>query len=258
MQPVVFQSPTPAGPDPVDVEAYAYGTVLRTLVELGASTAPRSQQRAIGASEIGHPCQRRHAYRHAGTPPVNQPDPTRSMVGTAVHLVMADIFRRLDAGTGRYLVETPVSYRGVPGTVDLYDRATGTLVDWKTTLGAKVKRLMVDGPPAQYVTQVQLYGAALAAAGESVRHVALAYLPVDTTIRDLWVWRAPADPTLADDAVNRADVFVQQELTGNPAWTDPATVEPRPSRLCPWCPYYQPTTSNLTTACPGNTSRKDT
>lgn len=230
------------GERPFDPEAYALESALRSLVMLGAVTARRAIQTTLGSSEAGHLCDRRIAYKLAGVPSANLRDPLRSFVGVGVHYALAEMFSRLDATSGRFLVERELNYRGIPGTVDLFDRFAKTIIDWKTTTLAKIKRLRHEGPTASYVVQTQLYGAALVAAGEDVRHVALAFLPIDGTLDDLWVWRAPFDQSIADRAVDRI-----VRLAGQ----DPASVPASPDRMCPWCHHYRKGSTDLARACPG-------
>lgn len=236
---------------PPDPEAYALERQLRTIIYMGVFAADeRKRQRAIGASQAGQQCARQLAYRHAGTRPCNVPDPLRALVGTGVHGAFAGLMEAIDAGSGRFLVEHAVRYRGVPGTVDLYDRVDGLVVDWKTTTLAKLKRLRMSGPPSSYVVQLQLYGAALAAAGETVRALALAYVPTDGTLAELWVWRTTPDVRVADAAVDRLNRIVGAELE-SVARIDPSEVEASPSALCKWCPYYLPGVGSSATSCPG-------
>lgn len=236
----MLREPNPVtlpGPDP---EAYALEASLRSLVWLGAATSPRSRQRVVGASELGEPCQRKLAYRLDGTPPVNLPDPLRATVGTGVHAVMADMFRRLDAESGRFLVEIPVRYRGIPGTVDLFDRLTATVIDWKTVLRGKLGKLRVDGPPERYRVQLHTYAAGLMAMGETVRWVALAYMPIDSTLDDMWVWRTAASVAEADTAIDRLNGIHERKLNNVSGVIEPAGVEAKPSVLCGWCDYHRP------------------
>lgn len=238
---------TPTAP-PRDLDAYALEAALRHIIALGAATTARSRQVEIGASEAGDSCERRLAYRAVGAPPVNSADPVAAMVGTGVHSVLADVFTGLDRGSGRYLVETRVSYGGVPGTVDLYDRATRTVIDWKTSTLAKIAQVSKHGPSLRQMRQVQVYGAGLAARGEDVAAVALAFLPIDGKLTDLYVWRAALDPVMAETVVARVRALCNRDLM-DPVRVDPADVKPTPSRLCPWCPWYQPTTVDLSLAC---------
>ena len=195
-------------------------------------------------SEAGRPCDRQLAHRLAGTRPVNLTDPARALVGTGYHHALAEVFARLDGGSGRFEVERRVTYRGVPGTIDLFDRGTATVVDWKTTTASKLKRIRHDGPRVEYVTQVHLYGAALDVAGEDVSWVALAYLPVDGPLTDLWVWRTAYDRATADAAVARVDSLRMVD--------HPSTVAATPVHLCPWCPYYRARVPASRETCPGS------
>jgi hypothetical protein len=237
-------APLPAaGPvsRPVDPAAEALAEVLAEDIWTGCATAPRSLQQSIGWSQIGLECDRRLLHHLRGTPVVNFPDPLLAVVGTGIHSVLAEYYRRLDAGTGRYLVEQPVLWQGVPGTADLHDRRRRTTVDWKTAPKSKVAHYRSQGPRKAQVVQVMGYGAALAAAGETVDHVALAYVPTDGKLTDLYVWRAPLDVEIAQRAVLRlADVAAQ-----------PLPAVPSPGPLCTWCPFYRPHTTDLLVSCPG-------
>jgi len=144
------------------------------------------------------------------------------------------MFKRLDAGSGRFLVEHFLRYRGIPGTVDLFDRHARTVIDWKTVLKSKLARLRSYGPQASYVIQQHGYGAALAQDGEDVRYVSLAFVPIDGTLDEAWMWRAPFDPGIANKAIDRVNALHELE---------PNLVPKNPSELCKWCPYYQPNTT---------------
>lgn len=225
-----------------DVEAYAYGRVLAELLGLAHSTTGRSVQVALGSSEAGAACDRRIAYRLAGVRPTSLRDPLRTMIGTGFHLVAADAFRHLSEHTGRFLVEHPVVYRDVPGTCDLFDRSTGTVIDWKTTTKDKISHLKSQGPSPTYVVQGMLYAAGLAALGFEVRTVVLAFVPIDGELKDIWCWRSRFDQAIADAAIDRVNTLVGR---------DPASVSARPDRLCGWCDHYQPGSRDLAVGCPG-------
>lgn len=250
LQETEFETPRPPSAPP-DAEAYALESSLRSLIFLGAATSERSQQTAIGASDLGTACDRKLAYQLAHTPPAHITDPLRALVGIGLHSVMADVFRRLDGGSGRFLVERQVRFRGIPGTADLYDRMTHTVVDWKTVFKNKLARLRMDGPPRHYVVQVQTYAAGLHAAGEDVRWCAIAYLPVDGTLDDMWIWRTAFDPTVADNAVTRVNAISELQMTDVTGRIRPSTVEAAPSNLCPWCEHYHKSAVDLDAACPG-------
>lgn len=238
--------PTPPPVSPLEAELAG---ALTEAIWTGAATEPRSQQAALGFSEYADPCARKLAYRMAGTPRVNhRADPLPAMRGTGLHLHLAHMFRRLDAGTGRYLVEHPVAYRGVVGSADLFDRRRATVIDWKTTTLTKLKRLKLSGPAERQQAQVHGYGAGLREAGEDVANVALVWLAIDGSLADTHVWARPLSVLVVDKAISRlADLTQPPEAT-------PAAASP----LCPWCPFYRPgTTSPTSQGCPGPTPTKE-
>lgn len=212
--------------------------------------APRSRQREVGPSELGIGCSRQIAYKLAGTDPVNMTiDPLAAIVGTAMHTWMATTFRSLGP-PGRYLVEHKISFRGVPGTLDLYDRRDRTVIDWKFPRRAKANRMRAGGPPRHYVWQGQTYAAGLVEQGETPERIAVVYIPVDGTLDDAFAFVWPVEPNVAAEAADRLDTVRTQ--WGNDAEGHPGQVPAQPSRLCPWCPFHRPKwAGDLDVACPG-------
>jgi CRISPR/Cas system-associated exonuclease Cas4 (RecB family) len=238
----VLQEPDQPHAKPLDAEAYALQITLASLIQLGATTSRRSRQTTIGISQLGGTCDRELSYRENATCPSNLTDPLRALVGTGLHLALAELFRRLDAGAGRFLVETDVAYRGTPGTLDLLDRFSGTLIDWKSTTKAKITQIRYHGPPGSYIIQLQAYAAALVTQGETVRKVALVYLPVDSTLEDIYVWLSTYEQQAADTAIEK---LAQMRLKA------PHEVQATPSALCAYCAYHNPQSTELDHACPG-------
>ena len=230
----------------VDVPGLVLAESIRDSIWTAEFSTVRSKQTAVGWSGIGDACARKLSYQLSHTAVTNRPDPLKAMIGTGGHLVMAEHYRRLDAGSGRYAIEQTLSYRGVPGTADLLDRRRAVVIDWKFKPAAKIKRLLREGVAKLspgYVVQAHGYGAALRTAGETVSAVALALIPTDGTLADIAVWQAPLDVSVADAAVDRLDA-----LRG----FSPSQIPPRPGPLCPWCPFYRPGyTGDRDQACPG-------
>jgi hypothetical protein len=238
----VAEVPTPA----LDPIGLVLADHLRELIYTGATTSERSMQQEVGVSEVGSECERQLAYKIAGTAPVHlDENPMPSIIGTGFHLHVQRMIEKLDRR--RYLVETPVNYKGIPGTVDLYDRRRRTVIDWKSTGKSKLRRLQADGPPMRAQVQIQIYGAALKALGEDPARLALAYVPRDGSLDDLWVWSTTPDQELVDRWINRFESITESVVAGTPAGNFHAL----PGPLCNYCPFYLPTSTDLSRGCPG-------
>ena len=245
--PATLGSPPPdPGVDKPSMEPQAsiLATSLVSHIEHGMATAPRSRQVNIGASELGMGlnCPRQLAYRMHNQPKVNWTDSCRLLVGVGMHLALGEIFERMAAESGRWLVEHRVTYRGVAGSLDLYDKATATIIDWKSTSKARLASYTKQGPPRHYLTQLAIYAAGLRQQGYLVSRVGLAFIPYDGAIAGLWVWLGEPDRRMADDAVEFAQRMANE---------DPAQVEAVPGRYCGFCDYYLPTSTDLAIGCPG-------
>lgn len=234
------------GGDPI---ATILAEQLIDQIWMAEATSRRSTQGHIGPSELGTTCDRQLAYRLAGTRKVNHPDPLRVIFGSGLHAALQEMFARIDGGADRFLIEHPVAYRGVSGTVDLYDSRRQAVIDWKSTTKGKLRDIRRRGPNEKYKIQAHTYGAALAAAGYPVRAVALAFVPLDGELADIHVWTAPLDVATADAAVDRLD---RLRAANRPPEDTPAD----PSRLCPWCSHYRPDSTDLAIGCPGPSPTK--
>lgn len=248
-----FATPTPVPVEAIEVPVgnpieQGLAMWLREEIWSGAATQGRSLQRVAGMSEIGTDCERQLAYKAMGITPANfQNDPMPSLVGTGLHHVLADIFTRADGGTGRWLIEQPVTYRGIPGSADAYDRRQRLLIDWKSTSKGKLRSVRKDGPPMRYIVQTQLYGQALREFGEDPQTLALVYLARDGALSDLHVWTTTPNQSIADEWVDRYEQ-IKVALTLHNSVED---VPAKPSRLCAWCDHHAPGATDLSRGCPG-------
>lgn len=247
---ISLEQPVTAATDPISAGLADW---LREMIWQGWATAGRSLQRDVGMSEVGTECERQLAYKIAGTAPFNlDDDPMPSLTGTGIHLVLADYFTKLHAGTGRWLIEHPVTYAregasAIPGTVDAYDRRRKLVIDWKSTAKGKLRNIRAEGPPTRYVVQAQLYAAALRQAGEDPQRVALVYLPRDGKLSELTVWTTVPDPAFLDQWLDRlARIKNTVGLHDNPG-----EVSATPTRLCGWCDWHNPASTDTARACPG-------
>jgi hypothetical protein len=217
-------------------------------IQMGLDSSPRSRQPEVGASQVGQPCLRQLAYKHQGYPRFNYTDPMRLLTGIGIHLALAQIFAdiapapRRGRNGGRFMVEYQVEHYGVPGTLDLYDRGTATLIDWKTTSKKRMNEFAKTGPPVPYVVQAQIYAAGLINAGYPVKRIALAFLPYDGALESMWVWLSTPDPTVANEAIERFHEFRDTDVREVPA---------KPDRYCGYCDFYNPQSKDLRLGCPG-------
>ncbi|MEU0808667.1 hypothetical protein [Streptomyces sp. NPDC005970] len=207
----------------------------------------RSTQTTLGPSDIGTPCDRQLALSLLRVPPVNPGgDGWATFVGTAVHAALADMFQWADAGTGRYAVETPLTYPNayVPkGTGDLLDRTLLMFLDHKVMGRWSLDKLSTKGPMPKYRVQIHTYAYGARLKGEKVDYVAIIGWPREaSTLDDLYVWTERYDPTVAIDALARVERIAQtvKGLTDDGApWHEAVRYLPIADD-CRYCPFYAP------------------
>lgn len=247
----------PASPVIVANKAQTVAEDIRGAVIDAARRAPRSQQTALGPSEIGEACARKLAYKlmhHAESNAGSDPWP--SIVGTAVHAWLADAFLAVNERLGRirYLVEQRVTIRpGLTGTCDLYDADRGMIIDHKVPGTTSMTRTKKDGPSPTYQAQAQLYGYGFAQLGLPVRDVALALYPRGGMLSGLWIWSQPYDENKALQALARHDAILEAAIELDVAQNPEAyTRIPRVTgHACTYCPYWKPG-RDTGDGCPGH------
>jgi hypothetical protein len=251
----VFAAPDKTGREPQTGLAGEIGDMVKAALPMLFAQSARSQQTAVGASEVGTECDRQLAYKVLDWPKVEGcgHDPFPAIVGTAGHAWLAKNFRTLDGmlGGGRFLVEHDVSAGPVPGTVDLYDIRRRAVIDWKFVGVDAMRVAKRDGPKAAYRTQAHLYAYGLEAAGEMPDDVAIVYFSRGGLLSGLHVWTEPYDSLAAIAALERleqvtvAAAFVDSDGRGL------QSIEPTPGDACHWCPYHLPGSEDLAAGCPG-------
>ena len=255
-----------------DIDPDILATELFSIIEEAIAQQPRTLQTSIGPSEIGNPCDRRIGYKLAGTQPVNAIGAVnwKAFVGTAVHEMLADIMARAEIHSfrddttprpARWHVEERVkpglrlNGEDVEGSCDLFDAATGTVWDWKTTTRNKIReQYRPHGVGDQYEIQAQLYGAGWAAQGFDVRTVGVIFLTRDGEFTDRHVWHAPYDPARAATALERVR-GISNAITGLGASMAIPLLDTAPA-YCRFCPYFQGSGSNDSRSCAGNFTDK--
>ncbi len=227
----------------------------------------------MGPSEAGEECTRRLAYKLMDWPATGRdPDPWPAVQGVAVHAWLADAFRAENERLGRerYLVEQRVEPAGaddvtrlglaghtvVPGNLagscDLFDRDTGTVIDWKLTSPERLRQYAASGPGPKYRTQAHLYGSGLKNAGEHVATVSVAFLSRAASL-SMHVWSEPYSSAVADDALRRLasirDALVALDVETSPGRWGLFPTAPGSCRHCPW---LKPGSRYLAAGCPGH------
>lgn len=245
-----------AEPDGLAPDARLLRNELIDIVKWADRNSARSKQLAIGPSELGTECDRRIGYRLAEVLEVNIfVDPWPAIVGTAVHgwleqavLVHQGHFRASD-----WLTETTVQVdQLVMGHSDAYHIPTATVVDYKTAGVDRFKHYVAQGPGAEYITQINLYGRGYRNLGLPVRKVALAFFPRAGRLRDLHMWVERYRPEVADQALERM-YRIAYQLIGMGAYLDWPQITAKPGNLCGFCPWYNPKKQGQAdgTGCPG-------
>jgi hypothetical protein len=246
---------------PANRDEHPLAAELRDVVITADAVRPRTTQVALGASDLGQPCLRRLAYRLMDEPRFNdhQTSTWAAIVGTAVHVSLADAFATANQRLGRirYLVEQRVEIRGdIKGTSDLYDFDRATVIDNKVVGISTLKNCRLNGISDEYRVQVHGYGKGYRKLGLPVEHVAIAFYPRAHDIADLHVWSEPYDETVIDDALDRHDKLVSliDELDVEHHPGHYRLVPATPGRICMYCPWFKagPDTGTGVT-CPGNT-----
>jgi len=242
--------------------------LLDTIAE-AITNHPRSQQVRIGPSEIGVPCARRIGYKLLEQPERPGKPNWKATVGTAIHAWLEDVFDTqnltFDAqhghhGAERWLIETTVHVgdmgdTAITGSADLFDRVTGTVIDWKSVGPTQLKKYKAHGPGAQYETQAHLYGRGMVAAGMTVRNVMIVFLPRNGELADTYIWHAPYDEQVALDALSRlSGIHLTTQALGPQALTSLPTAD----AYCTFCPFYKAGSTDLTEGCPGHPRQQHT
>ena len=200
-------------PAPIDVQAKE----LRWWITDGILNQPRSLQARIGPSELGEPCDHCLAAKLAGWEK-NATAAWLPFIGTGVHAELAAIFEGANhkCGWRRYEVEQRVTVgivrnEEITGSCDLFDRATGTVIDWKIVGKNTLDQVRRNGPSPTYRTQAHLYGQGWVNAGHTVTAVMICFLPRNSpTLEQGIFWGEDHDPAIAAAALERANHIATQ------------------------------------------------
>ena len=225
--------------------ASRYARELREVAVRAQHRSPRSTQRELGPSEIGHICHRLVVGKMAGQPITNHVvDPWPSIVGTAVHAWLATAFERENEINGviRWLTERRVAADPrYPGTADLYDGYELALVDHKVLGPTTMARVQsAAGPAWHYIVQMLIYAAGYRVSGYRVDRVVLAAWPrTESTLDSMYCWELPHVPARDDEILRQVfAITAQRRQVANAVLAGQIRIEqvPRtPGEECYFC-----------------------
>lgn len=219
-----------------------------------ASNRPRSLQVEVGASSIGTSCQRQLGYKLLNTRKQSvEKDPGwMTQIGTAVHTYLENIFSTND----RYLTEQPVEIRYadffIPGTVDLYDKQTNTVIDFKIVGEATLSKAKRKDISTQYQVQVSLYALGLKQAGHRVDNVAILFMPRNKELKDAVMWEQPFDPKIAEAYIQR---YHSTRMLTSQLGVKALETMLTANAPCMWCDWFNPDAATVAEGCKGTTKQ---
>lgn len=221
---------------------------------------PRSQQKAIGPSEVGHPCPRRLASMLLQFPRINPEfDPLPAWLGTAGHakfedaveydneqVALTDETRKHWGRTapegfaGRWLSERRVTVRAdLSGTCDLFDTWTGTVLDLKFPGVDRMRKYKKEGPSPEYRIQAHAYGRGYRNEGFEVNRVGIWFIPRGGMLASSFVWSEPYNDEIVNEMLDKLDniaiVLDEMQIEQHP---ERLSMVPKVAHDCIFCPFH--------------------
>lgn len=221
---------------------------VASIFERHQNGQARSQQRAIGPSEVGHPCERHLGYKLAGIPPSTVEGlKWAALLGTWCHggaeRAVHEENERL--GRERYLVERRAQISDAivdGGNTDVFDLEAMEVIDWKFPGEASSAKSAKEAPQ-EYVVQGMLYGLGWHRMGYTPRTVRIFFLPRwSNKISDAHEWAAEWSEKVALDALSRlANVKAASLMitSGLAYWTE-LQADTTKCMFCPWLRRRRP------------------
>lgn len=244
---------------PMDPFEQSIAMMFKEIFYQYTNRSRRSQQKTLGPSQIGTPCDRRLVMHFLGAPKVNPGgDGWAAWVGTQIHHGLEEMLKWADAGKGRFAVEQRLRFPSelVPGgTADLIDRTLFMIDDHKAQGQWAADKLRTSGPGDLYRTQLHVYGMGARQKGEKIERVALISWPRDkSNLDDLYVWSEPYDPQIARNALQRVEdlkAWADQQMAEGKSVQETAAAASFADD-CRYCPYHMPGAKDLSNgACNG-------
>lgn len=239
-----------------DIHAVAIASELRQIVGDAAANAPRTLQQHLGPSELGVPCDRQIVHKLLALPDTNHvTDPWPSIVGTAVHAWMDEVFRA-QPGQRWHSERRVTPMEGHPGTADLYDAQHQRVIDHKCLGTSTHDKLRTQGPPRHYFVQLLLYALGYIRAGFPVTSIAIAAWPrTGSSLSGLYVWHhviTAADWQLIEQVISETKTRKDYAALVSAGAITIDQVPRNPGDDCYHCPAYRPQSAkDGGPGCPG-------
>jgi hypothetical protein len=245
---------TPSMAAPVFIkDKTGWAEPIKEMVLNYANERPRSIQTALGPSSAGNPCDRALVGLMSGFEGSPDSNPWLATVGTAVHLLLADMLEGINekavkAGEKKqWLVEQhlPIKAPAIPsGNGDGFHIPTGTVLDWKILGKTSLDDIQKNGPSDLYRIQLHIYGLGYAQLGYQVNDVLLVALPRNANpnlpfLHESVMWKEPWDMDVAVKAVKRVEELYMKARELKAA-TNPKRlqlVQASPGKSCYFCPF---------------------
>lgn len=223
--------------------------LIRDLIRRQEDNRPRSQQAAVGPSDLSSPCDRKLIYQILGVPKITESDVSlQAWVGTAIHASL----ERAATDDDDWLTEVPVAIKVnkkliLRGTLDAYHKPTCSVIDYKST-GPSAHAKYRQKSPENYLTQISLYGLAAVLSGRmEVRHTALVYVPRNASLSDIHVDAHPWDEARAEAALRRFENLHAAAAAGPSVLPLVGTADD-----CRYCKWWLPGSDTPEVACTGH------
>lgn len=233
-------SATPNGFIPLPDVASDIRAEFTTMIRWFEEFSPRARQVSLGPSDLGGECDRQLAYKVAGIRGFNHGDPWPAAVGTAIHAYLENVIRKYaKEHGGAWLIENRVVVTPqIGGKADL--ARTGQVLDIKSMGKDILDKTRKEGPSRKYQTQIQLYGYGLNQSGYPIKEVAIVCVPRSGWLKDIHVWAAPYDPSVAEAALRRvyglAERLREMDIMAHPElWEQ---IPAKPDFSCQWCSLF--------------------
>lgn len=263
--------------------AQQYSKELRGVVTRFAARMPRTMQRHLGPSELGHLCDRQLVGKMAGialSSSSSLHDPWASFVGTAIHAILEEAFKwdaappdpeklAIENGInpGRWEAEKrvtpdPNAPAPHPGTGDLYDWTYKAVVDHKCQSEGVRDKLKRNGPPPHYFYQMLLYALGYRWLGYEVTRIVLVSWPrTKSTMDDIYCYEhviTDADWQSVYKLLEKTAVREQLAELVAAGGLDLFDIPMTPSDSdCQYCPFFNPRAAVDTNlrGCPGTAAK---